>query len=118
MNRGSEMPEIGTRPRTAEQWALRRTTSDHRDGSAGLETEAFAFWQSQESAGIPIFASRETSGRSFCALQDVLPTLIFVLAGTLDDPAAFKPTMDVYWSSVQPWIRTGGDRTRFPKMPN
>jgi hypothetical protein len=41
------------------------------------------------------------------------------MAGTLDDPAAFKPTMDVYWRSVQiqPWAHTGGERTRFPKMP-
>jgi hypothetical protein len=41
--------------------------------TAGLGAEAFAFWQLQlqESAGISIFASQETSGRSFCALQVV-----------------------------------------------
>ena len=48
---------------------------------------------------------------------DVLPGVTIVLAGTLDDPAAFKPTMDVYWSSAQPWVRTSGERARFPKMP-
>ena len=48
---------------------------------------------------------------------DVLPGVTIVLAGTLDDPAAFKPTMDVYWSSAQPWVHTSSERTRFPKMP-
>jgi hypothetical protein len=48
---------------------------------------------------------------------DVLPGMTIVLAGTLDDPAAFKPTMDVYWSSAQPWVHTSSERTRFPKMP-
>jgi hypothetical protein len=48
---------------------------------------------------------------------DVLPGVMIVLAGTLDDPAAFKPTMDVYWSSAQPWVHTSSERTRFPKMP-
>jgi hypothetical protein len=48
---------------------------------------------------------------------DVLPGVTIVLAGTLDDPAAFKPTMDVYWSSAQPWVHTSGERARFPKMP-
>ena len=48
---------------------------------------------------------------------DALPGVTIVLAGTLDDPAAFKPTMDVYWSSAQPWVHTSDERTRFPKMP-
>ena len=48
---------------------------------------------------------------------DVLPGVTIVLAGTLDDPAAFKPAMDVYWSSAQPWVHTSSERTRFPKMP-
>jgi len=48
---------------------------------------------------------------------DVLPGVMIVLAGTLDDPAAFKPAMDVYWSSAQPWVHTSSERTRFPKMP-
>ena len=48
---------------------------------------------------------------------DALPGVTIVLAGTLDDPAAFKPTMDVYWSNAQPWVHTSGERRRFPKMP-
>ena len=48
---------------------------------------------------------------------DVLPGVMIVLAGTLDDPAAFKPAMDVYWSSAQPWVHASVERKRFPKMP-
>ncbi|HXT80753.1 MAG TPA: GFA family protein [Acetobacteraceae bacterium] len=64
--------------------------------------------------------------RSFCpdcgsgiiAQCDVLPGLTIVLAGGLDDPAVFKPTMDVYWSRVQPWFHSGGGgRKQFPLMP-
>jgi hypothetical protein len=56
-------------------------------------------------------------GSGVIAEVDVLPGLAIVLAGTLDDPGAFKPTMDVCWSSVQPWFHAGGERTQFPKMP-
>jgi hypothetical protein len=56
-------------------------------------------------------------GSGIIAEADALPGLTLVLVGTLDDPAAFKPTMDVYWSSAQPWVHAGGERTRFPKMP-
>jgi hypothetical protein len=43
-----------------------------------------------------------------------------VLAGTLDDPAAFKPTMDLYWSSAQPWfnpVASGRDFLRCRPEP-
>jgi hypothetical protein len=56
-------------------------------------------------------------GSGIIAEADMLPGVRLVLAGTLDDLAAFKPTMDVYWSSAQPWVQTGGERKRFPKMP-
>jgi hypothetical protein len=38
-------------------------------------------------------------GSGIIAECDVLPGLTIVLAGGLDDPAAFKPTMDVYWAA-------------------
>jgi hypothetical protein len=53
-----------------------------------------------------------------CPSLTVNDSPTFVLAGTLDDPAAFKPTTEMYWSKVQPWIRTSGEQTRFPEMPN
>ena len=49
---------------------------------------------------------------------DAVPGMIVLLAGGFDDPAVFSPAMDVYWSSAQPWMQAGGERTRFAKMPN
>jgi hypothetical protein len=48
---------------------------------------------------------------------DAMPGVTIILAGTLDDPDAFKPTVDVYWSSAQAWVHSGGERKRFEKMP-
>jgi hypothetical protein len=56
-------------------------------------------------------------GSGVIAEVDVLPGVTIVLAGTLEDSTAFKPTMDVYWSSAQPWVQSSGERTKFPKMP-
>jgi len=56
-------------------------------------------------------------GSGIIAQADVLPGVTIVLAGTLDEPTVFNPTMDVYWSSAQPWMHTEVERQRFPKMP-
>lgn len=57
-------------------------------------------------------------GSGVIAEVDVMPGPTMLLAGTLDDPTAFTPTMDVYWSSAQPWIHAGGERIHFAKMPS
>ena len=57
-------------------------------------------------------------GSGVLAEVDVMPGVAVLLAGTLDDPAGFKPTVDVYWSSAQPWVVAGGERTQFAKMPS
>jgi hypothetical protein len=56
-------------------------------------------------------------GSGVIAEADVLPGVTIVLAGTLDDPASYAPAMEIYCSSAQPWVHTGGERARFPKMP-
>jgi hypothetical protein len=47
----------------------------------------------------------------------VMPELIFIKAGTLDDTSWLRPTTQVYCGSAQPWVQLGGDMQRFPKMP-
>lgn len=56
-------------------------------------------------------------GSGVVADVGVIPDLTLILAGTLDDPAAFTPAMEIYCSSAQPWMTAGGERQRFPKMP-
>jgi|SRR5215472_1237293 hypothetical protein len=57
-------------------------------------------------------------GSGVLAEAEVLPGLTIVLAGTLDDRTGFQPSMELYCSSEQPWVRLGGERKRFPKMPS
>lgn len=48
---------------------------------------------------------------------DTMPGIIMITAGTLDDPNAVKPAMQLYCDSALPWAIIGGDVTSFPKMP-
>jgi hypothetical protein len=56
-------------------------------------------------------------GSGIIAEAEALPGLTFVLVGAFDDPSVFKPTMELYCSSAQPWFHAGGERKQFPKMP-
>ena len=56
-------------------------------------------------------------GSGVIAEADIMPGVTIVLAGSLDDPSAYKPGIEIYCSSAQPWVHAGDERTRFPKMP-
>jgi len=56
-------------------------------------------------------------GSGVIAEADALAGLTLILAGTLDDPSGFKPAMEVYCSSAQPWTNEANERKRFDKMP-
>ena len=43
--------------------------------------------------------------------------IVVVLAGTLDDPSPFNPTVELFCSRVQAWLRLEGQRRRFTGMP-
>jgi hypothetical protein len=43
-------------------------------------------------------------GSGVIAEADVLPGVTIVLAGTLDDPSSYKPGMEIYCGSAQPWV--------------
>lgn len=47
----------------------------------------------------------------------VMPGLLLIGAGTLDDPSWLKPAMQVFCDSAQPWLSLEGEWQRFPKMP-
>ena len=69
--------------------------------------------------------SGNTLFRRFCPVcgstvmeeAEVMPGLVMVGVGTLDDPSWVKPTMEIYCDSAQPWVQLGGDMKRFAKMP-
>lgn len=70
--------------------------------------------------------SGKTVYRRFCpncgsgvvAEAEALPGVTLLLAGTLDDPSSYKPVMELYCSSAQPWTNEASERKRFDKMPS
>lgn len=69
--------------------------------------------------------SGNTVSRGFCpncgapvlAKSSGMPGLVIVRAGSLDDPSWFRPGMDLYTSSAQPWDYMNPELPKFPKMP-
>ena len=46
-----------------------------------------------------------------------IPELMGIMAGSLDDPSWFEPTVDVYADSAQPWDCMNPDLPKFDQMP-
>lgn len=46
-----------------------------------------------------------------------MPDLMMLRAGSLDDPSWYRPGMDLYTASAQPWDHMNPDLPKFPKMP-
>ncbi len=59
---------------------------------------------------------QHVGGRLFLKAA-VMPDVIGIMAGGLDDPTRFQPTMDIYTASAQPWDCMNPDLPMFPKMP-
>ncbi len=63
--------------------------------------------------------------RGFCAQcgsplfgkPSMMPDVVGIRAGSLDNPSLFQPSMDVYTSSAQPWDYMNPDLPKFPKAP-
>lgn len=67
--------------------------------------------------------SGSTVGRGFCPncgsrlfSKPPNPELMGIMAGSLDDPSYFQPTMDIYTDSAQPWDYMNPDLPKFGKM--
>jgi hypothetical protein len=57
-------------------------------------------------------------GSGVIAEADAMPGVTLVLAGSLDDPSLFKPSMEIFCASAQPWIlEQSVQRKRFDRMP-
>lgn len=46
-----------------------------------------------------------------------LPDAVLIAAGSLDDPSWYRPAVELYTSSAQPWDHLSPDLPKFPKMP-
>jgi hypothetical protein len=47
----------------------------------------------------------------------VMPGIVMIGAGTLDDSSWLKPAMQIYCDSAQPWVQLGGGLQSFARMP-
>ena len=56
-------------------------------------------------------------GSTITQSADAMAGLTMVPVGTLDDPAAVKPAMQIFCDSALPWAVLGGDIQSCPKMP-
>jgi len=69
--------------------------------------------------------SGKTISRGFCpncgsrlfSTPEAAPTMMGIAAGSLDDGGWYKPGMDIYTSSAQPWAHMDPALPKFPKMP-
>lgn len=56
-------------------------------------------------------------GSQLFGLVELMPGLTALRAGSLDDPTAFHPTMDIYVASAQPWDFMDPALPKFDKLP-
>ena len=56
-------------------------------------------------------------GSTICDEAAVMPGVVMIAAGSLDDASWLKPAMQIYCDSAQPWVQLGGGLQSFPKMP-
>jgi hypothetical protein len=78
---------------------------------------------------VKYYDSRANSGhtfsRGFCpncggrlfGKTSAMPRFMLITAGSLDDPSRFKPSMDFFTSSAQPWDHMNPELPKFPKQP-
>ena len=59
----------------------------------------------------------QNCGSLLFAIPSAASDSIAVAAANLDDPSIFKPAMDIYTSSAQPWDHMNPNLPKFPKMP-
>ena len=56
-------------------------------------------------------------GSSVIGEVEIMPDVVMIMTGTLDDKSWVKPGMEIFCDSAQPWVSLGGERQRFPKAP-
>jgi hypothetical protein len=87
-----------------------------------VPTAAFAVTRGTPGRFDVIADNGNTTTRTFCAacgsvLFGAGPDTTNIRAGSLDDPGWFRPTMDIYTASAQPWDLMSPDLPKFSKLP-
>jgi hypothetical protein len=56
-------------------------------------------------------------GSTVTMTAEVMPGIVMLTVGSLDDSTWFTPTMELYCQSAHPWVQLAGETKRFDKMP-
>ena len=84
-----------------------------------IEGDALATYETRAGAGSPPFFRSFCSrcGSPVCAQGQAYPGIVFVKAGTLDDPMQAAPSVHIFCSDQWPWVQADGGVPRFPGGP-
>lgn len=56
-------------------------------------------------------------GASVMDEAQMMPGVVMITIGTLDDPSWVKPTSQIFCASAQPWVQLGGELKSFERTP-
>jgi len=56
-------------------------------------------------------------GSPILSVVEMIPELLFIKSGTLDDPSWLRPTMNIWCDSAQPWYEFPKGAQTFPQNP-
>jgi hypothetical protein len=101
-----------------------KATGGAYDPAIGLPAAALTI-----TGKVKYYDSKAESGnilsRGFCpecgarlfGKASAMPDLAMITAGSLDDPTQYKPSMDIFTVSAQPWDHMNPALAKFTKMP-
>ena len=84
-----------------------------------IEGDSLATFQSRAYSDSPPFLRSFCSccGSPVCAQGGSYPGIVFIKAGTLDEPAQVTPSVHIWCSEQLPWVPADGGIPRFPADP-
>lgn len=85
-----------------------------------IEGNGLATYQTRADAGSPPFFRSFCArcGSPVCARGEAYPGVVFVKAGTLDEPTQVAPTLHIWCAEQLPWVHCGDGTPRFPAGPS
>ena len=102
-----------------------RTTGTAYAPVLAVPRDALSITQGQPTYYTSQADSGETVSRGFCpecgsgifSKLSANPDIVGLKAASLDDPSWFRPAVDIYTDSAQPWDVMNPDLPKVPKMP-
>lgn len=85
-----------------------------------IEGDGLSTYETRVDAGSPPFFRSFCArcGSPVCAHGEAYPGIVFVKAGTLDDPSALAPTLHIWCAQQLPWVRCDDAAPRWPAGPS